>query len=119
MNSLELCERVVRSLDKHKAGNISAIGVSDLTIVTDYFVVAGGTSANHVRSLADYLEDELAAEGVITLRTEGYNEAKWVLLDFGGVVVHLFQPETREYYDLERLWKDGQQVDILPWTTED
>ena len=119
MNSLELCERVVRSLDKHKAQDISAIGVGDLTVVTDYFVVAGGTSQNHVRSLADYLEDELAADGVIVRRTEGYNESKWVLLDFGSVVVHLFQPETREHYDLERLWKDGAQVDITPWTTED
>lgn len=114
-DSLAICERVVRSLDKHKATDITAIGVSDLTIITDYFVVAEGTSANHVRSLADHVEDELAADGVLVRRTEGYQESKWVLLDLGGVVVHLFQPETRQYYDLERLWKDGEHLDITPW----
>ena len=117
-SSLAVCECVVRSLDKHKAAGITAIGVSELTVITDYFVMAEGGSATHVRSLADHIEEELAAEGVAIRRTEGYQESKWVLIDLGGVVVHLFQPETRQYYDLERLWKDGVQVDVTPWVTD-
>ena len=111
MESKQLCERIIQILDDNKAENITAIETSELTIVSDYFIVTNGTSSTHVRSLADLLEDTLDKEGVKVNHIEG-RATGWILLDYGAVVVHIFDRESREYYNLERLWTDAQIVDI-------
>lgn len=103
---------MVRSLDTHKAEDIRVIGVTELTSLADYFVIASGTSTTQVRALADYLDKELGEQGVQPLRVEGYETSTWILLDYGTVVVHIFGRDTRAFYDLERLWKDGRPVDV-------
>ena len=103
---------LVRALDKHKAGDIRVIEVGDLTSLTDYFVIAQGGSSTQVRALADYAEEALKAEGIDPLRVEGYRSQGWIVLDYGDVVAHVFHEETRAFYDLERLWKDGRETDI-------
>ena len=103
---------LVRTLDKHKAGDIRVIEVGDLTSLTDYFVIAQGGSSTQVRALADYAEEELKAQGIEPLRVEGYRSQGWIVLDYGDVVAHVFHEETRAFYDLERLWKDGRETDI-------
>lgn len=108
----EIVRGLVCSLDKHKAQNIRVIEVTDITSLADYFVIAAGTSSTQVRALADYAEGELREAGITPLRTEGQHTSGWMLLDYGSVVVHVFHSETREFYDLERLWKDGRSVDI-------
>lgn len=111
MEAKELTEQIVRSLDRHKAEEIRVIGVTELTSIADYFVIAQGGSTTMVKSLSDYLEKELGEQGVRPLRIEGYASSTWVLMDYGSVMVHIFQAETRRFYDLERLWKDGRQLD--------
>ncbi len=112
METKEIVKQLVCSLDKHKAQDIRVIQVTEITSLADYFVIAAGTSSTQVRALVDYAEMELGQCGVHPLRTEGYQNSQWTLLDFGQVVVHVFQEETRSFYDLERLWKDGKEIDI-------
>ncbi len=108
-------QNAVHTLDKHKAEDIRVLGVSGITSIADYFLLASGGSANQVRSLSDYVEEELAKEGKHPLRTEGYAAGDWITLDYGDVLVHIFRRETREFYDLERLWVDAADVDIAPY----
>ena len=118
MEPRELCGHLVRSLDKHKAENIRVLHVAGLTSLADYFVIAEGVSSTQVRALADHMEEEVGKEGVAPLRTEGYQSSSWILLDYGTVIVHVFGHEARNYYDLERLWKDGIAVDTAEFITE-
>ena len=111
--SKEVVRALVRALDKHKAGNIRVINVRDLTSITDAFVIAEGGSSTQVRALADYAEEELREQGITPLRVEGYRSQGWIVLDYGDTVAHIFHKETRAFYDLERLWKDGTDIDIL------
>ena len=112
LSQKDLCEAIVRSLDNHKATDIRAIDVRELTSLTDYFVIAEGQSSTQVRAFTDYVEEDLKAKGVEPLRTEGYRNSSWILLDYGAVVVHVFLKETRDFYNLEHLWKDGIDLDI-------
>lgn len=85
-----------------------------MIVLTDVFVIATGTSRRHVLSLAEEVESRLSALDRKPLRREGVEDASWVLLDFGDIVVHLFDPETRRYYDLERLWRDAPRLAFEP-----
>lgn len=111
-------KKIVQIIDKKKGTDIVAIHIAELTILSDYFVIATGTSNIHVRSLADEIEEQLQKDGVEPVAVEG-RATGWILLDYGEVMVHLFTAEAREYYNLERLWTDGSQVDISEWITED
>jgi ribosome-associated protein len=108
----ELVRALVRALDKHKGGNIRVLEVGQLTSIADAFVIAEGGSSTQVRALADYAEEELKQQGIAPLRSEGYRSQGWIVLDYGDVVLHVFHRETRQFYDLERLWKDGREIDI-------
>ena len=112
MEKETLVAQLVRSLDKHKASEITVLRVTEVTSLADYFVIAAGSSSTQVRALADYVEFELGQQEVKPLRIEGYQTSQWIVLDYGTVVVHLFQTETRQFYDLEHLWQDGEEVDI-------
>ncbi|MDD2417597.1 MAG: ribosome silencing factor [Oscillospiraceae bacterium] len=118
MNSKDIAKLVVGSLDKHKAEDIQIIGIRDLTVIADYFVIATGTSSTQVKALADYVEDELKEKEIMPQRVEGYPSASWILIDYGSVIVHVFFAETRAFYNLERLWKDGQQLDLADFLDE-
>ena len=112
MEAKDIAKSAVVSLDKHKAADIKAIGVTDITSLADYFIIAEGTSSTQVKALSDYVEFELGEQGVKPLRVEGYNASNWIVLDYGTVLLHVFQGETRQFYDLERLWKDGEQLPL-------
>ena len=118
MNELELTKSIARVLDKKKANDIKAIHITEYSIVADYFIVASGTSNTHVKSLADDLEYEMKQQGVEPDHIEG-RATGWILLDYGTVIVHIFTPESREYYNLERLWSDAQTVDLGDAVTGD
>ncbi len=115
MNAEQILQQAVLSLDKHKGEDLLALKVSGITSIADYFLLATGTSATNVRSLSDYVEEELAKLGKTPLRNEGYHAGDWITLDYGDVMVHIFRRETREFYDLERLWADAETVDITPY----
>jgi ribosome-associated protein len=84
--------------------------VRDLIVITDYFVIASGTSDRQVRTIADEVERVLAERGSKAIRREGRSDGRWILLDFGDLVVHVFATEEREYYELERLWADAPRL---------
>ena len=111
MESKELLESIVKILDDKKASDIVAFETADVTVLTDYFVIASATSSTHVRSLADDVEDGMTKLGVEPDHIEG-KATGWILLDYSSVVVHIFQNDTREYYNLERLWADAPRVDL-------
>lgn len=105
-------ELIVKALDSKRAEDIQLIGIKDLTIVADYFVIANGTSNTQTKALADEVEFKLKQNGIEPIRSEGYQGGSWIVLDYGNIVVHVFYKETREYYNLERLWQDGEQINI-------
>lgn len=113
MTQEEMLEKIIRTLDSKKADEIRAIKITDLTIIADYFIIASGTSTTHTRTLAEEVEYQLSEAGIEPKRKEGYgNGSNWVVLDYGDIVVHVFYKETRDYYQLERLWADGERIDI-------
>ncbi|MEP5765052.1 MAG: ribosome silencing factor [Halieaceae bacterium] len=104
MESAELKQLVIDALNDLKANNVVALDVQPLTDVMDFMVIASGTSNRHVKSLADNVLVSAKQQGQRALGVEGQSGAEWVLVDFGGVVVHVMLPATRDFYDLERLW---------------
>jgi ribosome-associated protein len=97
-------------LDKKFAQDIIVLELDKLSPIADYFVLATGSSTPQLAALADTAEDFLKAQGMKLLHTEGLQSGKWVLLDFGSIIVHLFDKESREYYNLERIWRDAGVV---------
>ena len=112
METKQLLCAAVSSLDRHKAQDICTLRVEEISSLAEYFVIAQGTSNTHVRALCDYVQDELKPLGVQPLGIEGYVGAGWVLLDYGSVLIHVFTPQMREFYNLERLWQDGVSVPL-------
>jgi ribosome-associated protein len=102
------------AISDKKGQDIVLLEVGELFVITEVFVIATGNSRPHVQSLADHVEEHLKEAGRKPLRDEGRTEAEWVLLDYGEIMVHVFQPSSREYYDLERLWRDAPVVDWTP-----
>lgn len=117
MTSKELAKEIVKVLDKKKAEDIKVIEISELTIISDYFVIASGTSTTHTKSLVEDVEFEISKLGTSPARIEG-RATGWILMDFGTVLVHVFQKEMREYYNLERLWSDAVITDISDILTD-
>ncbi|MCH4239741.1 MAG: ribosome silencing factor [Oscillospiraceae bacterium] len=113
MESKALAEAAVRILDTKKAKALKMIRISDISSLADYFVLATGTSSTHVKALADEVEFQLKeTQKIAPDHEEGYRSNSWILLDYGSVVIHVFTPDAREFYDLDRLWKDGTAEDI-------
>lgn len=104
--------KVAQILDNKKADDIVIMDVRGLTIVADYFIVAGASNVNHVRTLSEEVQEKMAEAGIRPLRTEGENECRWVVIDYGDMLVHIFHNKEREFYQLERLWKvEGNYLD--------
>jgi ribosome-associated protein len=95
-----------------KAVDVVLLGLKDVTDLTDFFVIASGTSDTHVRSIAEHVELQLKKEGVTVAHVEGLTQGRWVLLDYVDFVVHVFHPTLREFYQLERLWSDAEVIPV-------
>lgn len=119
MTPKEIAMLAAKALDSKKGKEIKVIEIGDLTTLADYFVIAAGTSNTQISALSDVVEELLKKAGEMPLRREGYRDGTWVLLDYGCVAVHVFSEEAREFYDLERLWRDGKEVDLSGVLTED
>ena len=119
MEPQELALKIAKVLYDKKALDIQVLDVSKLTVITDYMVIASGRSALQVKSLAEDVDDQLAMEGVTLRSKEGVMEGRWIVLDYGTVLVHIFHPEDRQFYRLERLWEDGENRVPLPFIEED
>lgn len=119
-NNEQMLEIIVKALDSKKGKDLQALKIDEITVLSDYFVICTGTSATHVKALADEVEfqmtEQLNTEPIHKDRNDG---GKWILLDYAGIMVHVFCAESRDFYKLERLWADGVQVDISAWTEEE
>jgi ribosome-associated protein len=103
-------QAAVEAIDDLKANHIVILDLRGLTDATDYFVIASGTSDAHVRGIADSVMEKMGRRGMRTHHVEGLNTGRWVLLDYVDFVIHLFHPETRSFYQLERLWGDAPEL---------
>lgn len=112
MTTLEQAKEIARTLSGKKGINIQVIKIDDVSILADYIVIATGTSSTHVKALADDVEYRLKEIGFTVSHVEGYRSNTWILLDYIDIIVHVFSDESRKYYDLERLWKDGTKIDV-------
>ena len=112
MTPKELAIIAAKALDEKKGKEIAAIEVTEQTTLADYFVIATGTSNTQITALCGAVEEKLSQLGEEPLHREGYRNGTWVLLDYGSVAVHVFSEDARDFYSLERLWRDGKEVDL-------
>lgn len=109
---LALAQRCIAVLDEKKAEDLRLLHVEEQTVLADYFIICTGTSSTQLRALAAELEYRMQIAGEPPLHMEGYDEANWIIVDFGCVIVHLFTRATRDFYGLEKLWSDADKVDL-------
>lgn len=107
----KLAAVVCEALEEKKAIDIKVIDITNISTLADYFIIASGTNRNQVQAMSDEVNEKMAKAGLAIKRTEGYQTANWILLDYGDIVVHLFDEENRLFYDLERIWRDGKMID--------
>lgn len=119
MEQKEKLIKIIKTLDWRKGEEIKVIGVKDLTILADYFVIANGNSSTHTKTLADEVEYQLSLLGIEPTRRESDSGDTWIILDYSDIIVHVFYKETRSFYQLERLWADGEQLDISEYLIQE
>ena len=119
MDPKEMAMTIAKALDSKKGEDIQVLKTGDLTTLADYFVICTATSSTQIKTLSDFCEKTMKDLGEPPHHVEGHRGGTWVLLDFSAVVVHIFNDESRQFYDLERLWKDAEQVDISGILSED
>lgn len=107
MDQRQIALSCAKALDAKRAKDIVVLKVDEMTVITDYIVIATGRSVPQVKALVEHVEEELAKADVFARRREGVGEGRWCVLDYGDVMVHIFHEQDREYYQLERLWADG------------
>ncbi len=115
MTDFEELEVAVKALSSKKAEKITALKVKDITVLANYFVIASGTSSTQVKALADEVEFQMEQKGVKLHGKDGSSNNDWIVLDYIDVIVHIFYEETRDFYQLEHLWADGEPVDVSDW----
>ena len=111
-NAKEMVKTAVAALQDKKGEDIRVIDISGVTVIADYFIIASGSNPNQVQALVDNVEEQMYKAGYDDPRVEGYNTASWVLLDYKDVIVHVFSQDDRLFYDLERIWRDGKEIDV-------
>ena len=109
--SREMARLAIQALEDKKGEDIRVIDISQVSVLADYFIIAGGSNTSQIQALSDNVEEMLGRAGCPVRQIEGYDTANWVLLDFGDVIVHIFDKENRLLYDLERIWRDGKQME--------
>ena len=112
MEPFEAAALAVRALDEKQGADIRLLKTEELTVLADYFIICTANSTTHVRTLYDEVDKRLSEAGLPPIRREGYRNSTWLLLDFGSVIVHIFQKEARDFYNLERLWDDAEEIDL-------
>ncbi len=115
----ELVTKIATILYEKKAQQIVALDVSSLTVITDIMLIASGRSTLQVKTLAEEVDNRLAEAGILPARKEGHQDGRWIVLDYGTVLVHLFHTEEREFYRLDKLWEHDQNRIPLPFEEEE
>lgn len=113
INSVEeIVKKACEAIDDKKGEQIAVLNIGKISSMADYFIIASASSERQVKAIADNVEDELGKNEINVKGKEGHNTSRWILLDYGDIMVHIFHNEEREFYNLERLWKDAPYVDI-------
>ncbi len=110
--SKKMARIAYHALADKKGEDIKIIDIEEISVLADYFLIASGSNESQIRAMVDNVEDELQKAGYSIKQREGYGTGRWVLLDFGDIIVHVFDRENRLFYDLERIWRDGKSIDI-------
>ena len=108
----QMAQIVCRALDEKKGRDIKVIDIHDVSVIADYFVIASGSNQNQVQAMVDNVEEQLGRAGFEPKQVEGVRNSSWILMDYGDVIVHVFDEENRLFYDLERIWRDGKTLDM-------
>ena len=108
----QMAQLVCRALDEKKGRDIKVIDIHDVSVIADYFVIASGSNQNQVQAMVDNVEEQLGRAGYEPKQVEGTRGSNWILMDYGDVIVHVFDEENRLFYDLERIWRDGKTLDM-------
>ena len=108
----EFALKAVRLLNEKKAVDLTLLEIGKVSIIADYFLICSGSSIIQTKMLCDHLLENLHGDDYQLLRVEGYREGRWILLDFGALVIHIFVPEERTFYNLERLWGNAREIDV-------
>ena len=119
MTPKETALLLAKALDSKKGLDIVGVDIHELTTIGDYFILVTGTSSPHVKALAEEVEDTLSKEGIEPRRIEGAQSAVWILMDYQDVILHVFTKETREFYNMERVWADAPRMDLTGLVTEE
>ncbi len=119
MNSKDFMALIVKALDSKKASDIQVLSMEGVSDIGDYFVIATGNSTTQIKALADAVEEAAAKYSITPHHQEGYQTAIWILQDYGDVVLHIFNTESRGFYSLEHLWADATRVDITEILTQE
>ena len=112
MELKEIVKRIYKIIEDKKGDDIKVIDISKISSIADYFIIAGANNINQVQAISDEIDFILGKEGILPKAVEGNKNATWVLLDYNDIVVHIFLKEDRVFYDLERIWRDGTEVEI-------
>ena len=124
--SKEMTKLAIAALEDKKANDVRVIDIAGVSVIADYFVIASGSNTNQVQAMADSVREALGRAGHEPRQVEGYGSANWILMDYQDVILHIFTKETREFYDesrtfydLERIWRDGKEVSVGEFETEE
>lgn len=112
MNSYDLMKLSVRAADGRKAIDLKVLHVEELTTLCDYFVICSGTSTPHMNAIYEEIDEKLALAGINPSSRQGVGNPGWILMDYGDVIVHIFNENSREFYSIERLWSDAEEISI-------
>lgn len=113
MTSREMLKIAYTVLDEKKGEDIKVIDISNISVIADYFLIASANNINQLQAMSDELQEKFSKEGIEVKQVEGNRSASWILLDYGDLVIHLFDKEDRLFYDLERIWTDGKIVEDI------
>lgn len=108
----KMTEIIVHALEDKKGEDIQIIDISEISPIADKFIISNGSNRNQVQAMADAVEESMHKEGYSLKQVEGYDTGNWILMDFIDIVVHIFDKESRSFYDLERIWKDGKMMNL-------
>ena len=114
--SKNMTKLAVKALQDRKAGDIRVIDIRSVSVIADYFLIASGSNPRQIKALSDSVEETLGRAGYEPRQIEGYNSASWILMDYGDIIIHIFSEESRIFYDLERIWRDGKDIDVSEFT---
>ena len=112
MKSNDMAKLAVAALEDHKAEDISVIDIREVSPIADYFIIASGNNQNQLQAMRDAADEALYKAGIKVQQVEGNQNSTWILMDYNDIIIHIFSKEDRLFYDLERIWRDGKNIDI-------